>query len=133
MQFFVKLCDTEFKGVSNKYLGADSESQTDGEAGRYDSHALNKGRPKQNTVHADCSIVANFGTYIPAIFCGIFGVTVSGISKRFNVSSKMCTLCYTIYDVYQLLHVSAPRCHPQGAIISKVDKPISHFRFWFSL
>ena len=71
--FFVKLCDTEFKGVSNKYLGADSESQTDGEAGRYDSHALNKGRPTQNTVHADCSIVANLGHIFPPYFVGYLG------------------------------------------------------------
>jgi hypothetical protein len=44
-----------------------------------------------------------------------------------NVSSKIFTLWYTIYDIYELLHVSARRCHPQ-VVITKVYKPTCQSR-----
>ena len=37
-----------------------------------------------------------------------------------NISSKICILWYTIYVIYQLLHISTPMCHPQWVIITKV-------------
>jgi hypothetical protein len=41
-----------------------------------------------------------------------------------NVSSSICPLWYTIYYIglCQRRHVSAPRCQPQGVIVTKVYK-----------
>jgi hypothetical protein len=41
----------------------------------------------------------------------------------FHISSNICTLWYTIYGIYQLLHVSTQSCHLQGVIITQVYKP----------
>jgi hypothetical protein len=46
-----------------------------------------------------------------------------------SISSDLCTLWYTIYDICQLLRVSAPRCHPQGVFITKLYKPTCHSKF----
>jgi len=35
-----------------------------------------------------------------------------------NLSSNTRTLRYIIYDIYQLLHVSPLKCHPQGVIVT---------------
>lgn len=37
----------------------------------------------------------------------------------FNTSFNICTLWFTIYDIYQLLHILALRCHPQEVIYNK--------------
>ena len=37
-----------------------------------------------------------------------------------NISPNICTLWYTSYDIYQLLLISASRCHPQVVITTKV-------------
>jgi hypothetical protein len=37
-----------------------------------------------------------------------------------NISANIRTLLYTICDKRHLLHVSAPRYHPQGDIITKL-------------
>ena len=49
------------------------------------------------------------------------------------LSSTKCTLRYTIYDIYQLLHVSAPRCHSCGVIITKAYEPTCQCMFCSSL
>ena len=36
---------------------------------------------------------------------------------------------YIIYYLYQLLHVSAPRCLCQGVVITMVYKPVYHYMF----
>jgi hypothetical protein len=36
-----------------------------------------------------------------------------------NILPNIVTLWYTIYDIYQLLHVLAQRCYPQGVIIQR--------------
>jgi len=46
-----------------------------------------------------------------------------------NKSPNNCTLWYTIYDIHQLLLVSASRCHPQGVIITEVHKPTCQYMF----
>jgi hypothetical protein len=38
-----------------------------------------------------------------------------------NISSHRCTLWYTMYGIYQLLHISAPRCYPQEVTITDVQ------------
>jgi len=37
-----------------------------------------------------------------------------------NISSNVYTPRYSIYDIYQLLHVPVPRCLPQGSLCNKV-------------
>jgi len=32
----------------------------------------------------------------------------------------------TIHVKYQLLHVSAPRCHPQGVVVTTQDHEVQH-------
>ena len=36
-----------------------------------------------------------------------------------NMSSDKLRPCLINYDIHQFLHVSAPRCHPQGVILTK--------------
>ena len=50
-----------------------------------------------------------------------------------NISSNICTLWYTAYEIYQFLHVSASRCQLQRVIIKEIYKPICKSRFCPSL
>ena len=42
-----------------------------------------------------------------------------------DLSPNTCTLWYTIYDIHQLLYVSALRCHSQAVSLTKLYKPCS--------
>ena len=42
-----------------------------------------------------------------------------------DLPSNTCTLWYTIYDIHQLLYVSALRCHSQAVTLTKLYKPCS--------
>jgi len=44
-----------------------------------------------------------------------------------SVLSNKCTLSYNTHDIHKLLHVSAPRCHHQGVITTKVYKPTCQY------
>jgi len=37
-----------------------------------------------------------------------------------SILAKLRTLPYTTYYIYQLSHVSAPKCHPQGVNTTKL-------------
>jgi len=50
-----------------------------------------------------------------------------------NLSPKERTLWYTIYVIYQLPQVSAPRCHPQGVVITAMHMATCQSRWRFSL
>jgi len=43
-----------------------------------------------------------------------------------NMLSHSCTMRYITYDVYQLLHISAPTCYPQGVTIADVQYMSQH-------
>jgi len=45
------------------------------------------------------------------------------LGKNQYIYQYIRILCYIFYDMFQLKHVPAPRCHPQGVIITKVYKP----------
>lgn len=57
----------------------------------------------------------------------LFLVTISGRNQTLGKNQYICQYIYTLwdtlYDVCQLLHVSAPRCFPQRVITTKVYKP----------
>ena len=59
----------------------------------------------------------------PKPFHPLFLATISGRNQILGKNQYIYTLRDTFYDVCQLLHVSAPRCYPQGAITTKVHKP----------
>jgi hypothetical protein len=44
-----------------------------------------------------------------------------------SILSNICTLWYTIYDIYLLPHVSAPWYHPQAVTITTVYKPMCQY------
>jgi len=50
-----------------------------------------------------------------------------------TLSPKVRTLWYTIYDTYQLPQVSAPRCHPQGVVITTMYMTTCQSRWRSSL
>ena len=88
--------------------------------------------PKHVELHIN--IKSNFDTLLHLVgffymnyFCS-FGLQnhietgCPGYVQCIIISSNICPLCYTICDIYHLLHVSASRCHPQeGIFISQHD------------
>ena len=49
--------------------------------------------------------------------------------SKISTSSNKCYPLYTIYDKHQLVHVSTPRCHLQGVVITKVYKQTCQYMF----
>jgi len=57
-----------------------------------------------------CVTLGEWGVFIYWFIHGLFRETLSDTDNVINISSNICTLLYTIYDLHQLLHVSAPKC-----------------------